>query len=89
MILEDKDATILEQQEQIFKLRESLIAANMDSDKASVAALTKVIREKDAQISELTEQIRTYADEMDNNAAMMEDLKAMVERSESSLISLY
>ncbi|KAH3726744.1 centrosomal protein of 290 kDa-like [Dreissena polymorpha] len=81
LILEDKDHTILEQQDQIFRLREQVIAANMDSDKASVAALTKVIREKDKTIEELAEQIRQYADDIDNNAAMLEDLKAMVEKT--------
>ncbi|WAR07060.1 CE290-like protein [Mya arenaria] len=81
MILEDKDQAILEQQDQIFRLREQLVSANMDSDKASVQALTKVIREKDQQIQELTEQIRTYTDDIDKNAALIEDLKAMVERT--------
>lgn len=81
LILQDKDQTILEQQDQIFRLREQLIAANMDSDKASVAALSKVIKEKDRQIDELTEQIKTYADDLDNNAAIIEDLRAEIQKS--------
>ncbi len=41
-ILQDKDERIYELQEQILKLRDQLIAANVDSDKTSVAMLTKV-----------------------------------------------
>lgn len=41
-ILQDKDKRIYELQEQILKLRDQLIAANVDSDKTSVAMLTKV-----------------------------------------------
>lgn len=37
-----KDQQIAELQEQLFHMREQLIAANMDSDKASVSALTQV-----------------------------------------------
>ena len=53
----------------------------MDTDKASVAALTKVIKEKDRQIEELSEQIKIYADDLDNNAAIIEDLRAEIQRS--------
>ena len=41
-ILSDKDEKIIDLQQQVMQLREQLIAANMDSEKASVAALTKV-----------------------------------------------
>ncbi len=41
-ILADKDEKIIDLQQQVMQLREQLIAANMDSEKASVAALTKV-----------------------------------------------
>ncbi|KAL4233575.1 hypothetical protein ACF0H5_008256 [Mactra antiquata] len=81
LILQDKDQTIIDQQEQVFRLREQLIAANMDSDKASVAALSKVIKEKDGQIEELTEQIKVYADDLDNNAAVIEDLRAELQKT--------
>lgn len=81
VILQDKDQTIVEQQEEVFRLREHLIAANMDSDKASVAALSKVIKEKDRQIDELTEQMKVYADDLDNNAAIIEDLRSELHRS--------
>ncbi|XP_053396760.1 centrosomal protein of 290 kDa-like [Mercenaria mercenaria] len=81
LILQDKDQSIVDQQEEIFRLREQLIAANMDSDKASVAALSKVIKEKDRQIEELTEQMKVYADDLDNNAAIIEDLRSELHRT--------
>ena len=37
-----KDQQIAELQDQLFRMREQLIAANMDSDKASITALTQV-----------------------------------------------
>ena len=55
----------------------------MDSDKASVAALSKVIKEKDRQIEELTEQMKVYADDLDNNAAVIEDLRSELHRSKN------
>ncbi|KAL3881749.1 hypothetical protein ACJMK2_028144 [Sinanodonta woodiana] len=80
-ILQDKDQTILEQQEQIFHLRDQLIAANMDTDKTSVAALSRVVKEKDKQIEELTGQIKTYVDEMETNAAIIDDLRQELEKT--------
>jgi restriction endonuclease S subunit len=87
VILQDKDQTIIDQQEEVFRLREQLIAANMDSDKASVAALSKVIKEKDRQIEELTEQMKVYADDLDNNAAVIEDLRSELHRSNELFFS--
>ncbi|PVD27873.1 hypothetical protein C0Q70_10448 [Pomacea canaliculata] len=60
-----KDQQIAELQEQLFHMREQLIAANMDSDKASVSALTQ------------------YVNEMEANAALIEDLRAELSRSGS------
>ncbi|KAK3096658.1 hypothetical protein FSP39_002154 [Pinctada imbricata] len=80
-IMQEKDQVILELQEQAIYQREQLIAATMDSDKASVAALSKVVKEKDRQIEELTEQIKQYVDEMEANAAVIEDLQAELRKS--------
>ena len=80
MILQDKDQTIVEQQDQIFRLREQIIAMNMDSDKSSVAAMSRIVKEKDSQIEELAEQLKTYADDLDNNAAIIEDLRAEIQK---------
>ena len=40
--MQEKDQQINELQEHIFRLKEQLIASNMDSDKASVSALSEV-----------------------------------------------
>ncbi|KAJ8314697.1 hypothetical protein KUTeg_006847 [Tegillarca granosa] len=80
-IIQEKDANIMELQDREFRMREQLIAANMDSDKASVAALSKVVKEKDKQIEELTEQIKNYVDEMEANAAVIDDLRAELQKT--------
>ncbi|XP_071137463.1 centrosomal protein of 290 kDa-like isoform X1 [Mytilus edulis] len=80
-ILSQKDAVIVELQGKNFALNENLIAATMDTDKASVAALSKVIKDKDKQIEELTDQIKVYVDEMEANAALMEDMKGELQRT--------
>lgn len=84
-ILSQKDAVIVELQGKNFALNENLIAATMDTDKASVAALSKVIKDKDKQIEELTDQIKVYVDEMEANAALMEDMKGELQRSRCSI----
>ncbi|OWF51997.1 centrosomal protein of 290 kDa-like [Mizuhopecten yessoensis] len=81
VILSEKDEAIVEFQEQAIHLREQLIAANMDADKASVAALTTVIKEKDKQIEDLTDKIKAYVDEMEANAAVVEDLRTELHKS--------
>lgn len=82
-ILQEKDEQMLELQEQVIHLRDQLIAANMDADKASVAALSKVVKDKDKQIEDLTEQIRQFVDEMEKNTAIIEDLQAELKKSGS------
>ena len=80
-ILNEKDAVIVELQAKNFALNENLIAATMDTDKASVAALSKVIKDKDKQIEELMDQIKVYVDEMEANTAIIEDMKGELQRS--------
>ena len=62
---------------------------NMDSDKASVAAMTRIVKEKDQQIEELSEQLKVYADDLDNNAAIIEDLRAEIQKCEFHFISIF
>ena len=83
LILQDKDQTILDQREQLFRLQEQVIAMNMDTDKASVAAMSRIVKEKDKQIEELSEQLKVYADDLDNNAAIIEDLRAEIQKCKS------
>ncbi|XP_070190390.1 centrosomal protein of 290 kDa-like [Littorina saxatilis] len=80
-VVGQKDQQLAELQEQMFRMREQLIAANMDSDKASITALTQVLKEKDQQIEELTAQTNQYISEMEASAAMVEDLRAELSRA--------
>lgn len=80
---------MLELQEQVIHLRDQLIAANMDADKASVAALSKVVKDKDKQIEDLTEQIRQFVDEMEKNTAIIEDLQAELKKCNGLWFSFY
>uniref|UniRef100_A0A0L8IEA8 Uncharacterized protein n=1 Tax=Octopus bimaculoides TaxID=37653 RepID=A0A0L8IEA8_OCTBM len=74
-ILTEKDQDIISCQEEIMHLRKQLEAVNLDADRASLVALTKVVEERDQQIYDLTEEIQNLTTEMNANAAIMEDLK--------------
>ncbi|XP_071113169.1 centrosomal protein of 290 kDa-like [Haliotis cracherodii] len=83
VLMGEKDQQVGELQDQVFKLRDQLIAANMDTDKASVAALGQVLKEKDKQIEELTEKVNQYIYEMDKNTAIIDDLREELHRAGS------
>ena len=72
----------MELQDTAIRLREQLISANMDADKGSVATLSKVIKDKDKQIEELTDQLKNAADEIESGAALVEDLRTELHKSE-------
>ena len=55
-------------------MRESLSRTQIDSDKASVSALTKALQDKDGQIEILKKQLEDYAREMDKSAAVINNL---------------
>ncbi|XP_005096015.2 centrosomal protein of 290 kDa [Aplysia californica] len=83
-IMQEKDVQMGELQEQLFRMKEQLIAANMDSDKASVSALSEVLKDKDKQIEELTEKVDQFTSEMEKNAAIIDDLNSELHRAGSS-----
>ncbi|XP_055888045.1 centrosomal protein of 290 kDa-like [Biomphalaria glabrata] len=83
-IMQEKDIQMVNLQDEIFKLKSQLIAANMDSDKASVSALSEVLKDKDKQIAELTEKVDQYTIEMEKNAALIEDLNNELHKAGSS-----
>ncbi|GFO27236.1 centrosomal protein of 290 kda-like, partial [Plakobranchus ocellatus] len=80
-IMQEKDQQISDLQEHIFKLKEQLIASNMDSDRASVSALSEVLKDKDRQIAELTEKVDQFTAEMERNAAIIDDLNHELHRT--------
>ncbi|GFR72659.1 centrosomal protein of 290 kDa [Elysia marginata] len=83
-IMQEKDQQISDLQEHIFKLKEQLIASNMDSDKASVSALSEVLKDKDKQIAELTDKVNQFTAEMERNSAVIDDLKHELHRTGSN-----
>ncbi|CAG5135824.1 unnamed protein product, partial [Candidula unifasciata] len=83
-IMQEKDFQINNLQEQLFRMKDQLIAANMDSDKVTVSALSEVLKDKDKQIADLTEKIHQYTSEMEANAAIIEDLNNELRKMGSS-----
>ncbi|XP_059169831.1 centrosomal protein of 290 kDa-like [Physella acuta] len=83
-IMQEKDIQISELQEQLFRMKEQLIAANMDSDKVSVSALSEVLKDKDKQIVELTEKVDQCTLEMEKNAALIDDLNSELHKAGTS-----
>ncbi|XP_041354240.1 centrosomal protein of 290 kDa-like [Gigantopelta aegis] len=81
-LVNEKNQQILDLQETVARLKEQLIAANMDTDKTSVSALGQIIMDKDHEIGELTERVQLYTEEMERSAAIIEDLKNELNRAE-------
>ncbi|BFZ24638.1 hypothetical protein BsWGS_27677 [Bradybaena similaris] len=73
-IMQEKDFQINILHEELFRMKDQLIAANMDSDKVTVSALSEVLKDKDKQIADLTEKIHQYTSDMETNAAIIQDL---------------
>jgi hypothetical protein len=73
-MLQLKDDEIRNLQELVIGLRDNLNKIKMDSDKTSVASLTKGIQDKDKQIEILKQQIEEYTKEMDKSSAIISNL---------------
>ena len=78
VILAEKDDTILHLQRQVMKMREDLVAANMDSERKSVAVLSKALDDRDKQIEMLSSQLKTTVSDLHDNAALIDDVRARV-----------
>ncbi|RDD38835.1 Centrosomal protein of 290 kDa [Trichoplax sp. H2] len=70
-----KDGEVLKSETVIKELREQLTAYQMDTDRASVTALTQALVEKDQQIHTMQKEITVMTEELNAVAAQMEDLK--------------
>ena len=66
-----KDDEIRNLQELVIGLRDNLNRIKMDSDKTSVASLTKGLQDRDKQIEILKQQIVDCTKEMDKSAAII------------------
>ena len=67
-------------EEEMLHLRDQLIAANMDSEKTSVAALSKALEDRDRQINELKRRMEEIVGDMESDAALMEDCRHEMSR---------
>ena len=74
MMLHEREDLINQLELDKMELKEQLVASNMDGERASMAMLTKALQEKDRQIENLQSRVKTCADDMDSNAALMEDV---------------
>ncbi|XP_025905533.1 centrosomal protein of 290 kDa isoform X3 [Nothoprocta perdicaria] len=74
-ILTSKDDELFEYQQMLFNLKEKVKMAELDVDRNNVMALQQGMKERDAQIRLLTEQIEQYTKEMEKNALIIEELK--------------
>ncbi|ELU00323.1 hypothetical protein CAPTEDRAFT_217708, partial [Capitella teleta] len=80
-VLADKDERIYSLQEQLVQMREQLVAANMDTEKASVSMLTKALEERDKQIAVLQVRVDEAAIALEGNAALMEDFNSHMNKN--------
>jgi chromosome segregation ATPase len=80
--LSEKDERILDLQEQINRMREHLVAASMESEKASVAMLTTVLEKRDKQIEELQNRLVEVVVIQNQNAALIEEVNSRLKKGE-------
>ena len=53
---------------------------SMDSERAKMSALERGIDERDEQIRKLQEKVARYTDEMEQSSALIEDLRAQLNK---------
>uniref|UniRef100_A0A8C2SYQ7 Centrosomal protein 290 n=1 Tax=Coturnix japonica TaxID=93934 RepID=A0A8C2SYQ7_COTJA len=74
-ILASKDNELIEYQQMLLNMKEEMKMARFDVNRSSILALQQSVQERDAQISLLTEQVKQYTKEMEQNAFLIEELK--------------
>ena len=74
VIIHRKDEEIKQLEDLVIQMKESLSRSQIDSDKATVSALTKTIQERDKQIEFLKKQGEEFAKEMDKSTAVINNL---------------
>ena len=77
----EKDAQIAGLQEQNKHMHDSVIAANMDSEKTSVAALTNALEDRDRQIDMLKRRLDEAAGDIMVDADLMDEVRQELNRS--------
>ncbi|XP_071791224.1 centrosomal protein of 290 kDa-like [Asterias amurensis] len=87
-LLSEKDEKIEEVISENRHLKEMLTAAQMDTDKTSVVALSKALEDKDKQLDSLKKQLEISADEMAELTNQLEDLKKDATQGGAPLVRL-
>ena len=75
-----KEDAIVDLQGQVMRLKEQLVAANMDTEKASVSALTKAVEDRDRKIEALRTRLNEAVSDMESNVALMEDVRNVMQK---------
>jgi chromosome segregation ATPase len=86
LVISAKEDEIKKLRDLVIQMKDSITKAQVDSDKASVSALTKALQEKDKQIDILKKQIDEYAKEMDKSAALINNLNQTFYESNSFFV---
>ena len=73
--LAEKDDQIGELHEQVREMQERLVAANMDTEKASVSALSRALEDRDRQIETLQRRLQDAAGDFQVDADLMEEVR--------------
>lgn len=80
-VFAEKDKRIFELQQQIMRLREDLAVSNIDTNKASVMALTKALEEREKKCELLADELREAKIAIEDNEALLKDVDARIIRS--------
>ena len=80
--LADKDAQIAELHQELRDLNERLVASNMDTEKPSVAALSRALEERDRQIDPLKKRLDEAAGDILVDADLMDEVRLELKQSE-------
>ena len=73
--LAEKDEQIGELHQQVREMQDRLVAANMDTEKASVSALTRALEDRDRQIESLQRRLDEAAGDFQVDADLMEEVR--------------
>ncbi len=79
-VVSRKDEECRRLEELILEMKEEVSRSRIDSDKTSVAAMSKALKERDEQIDLLKKQCVEFGKEMDKSAAVIEGLRTACER---------
>ena len=80
--LADKDVQIAELHAELRELNDRIVRSNMDTEKTSVAALSRALEERDRQIDVLKKRLDEAAGDIRVDADLMAEVREELNRSE-------